>query len=294
MKPVAPVTSVLAHAAEDDRTAPVSSPSAPTAIVCDTTAYLPDEIVGRARIQRVSLYVTLDGETAAASARSPTTTPSSSACGAPTRARRPPSPPSATSSSVYEPLLAAGREIVSIHLSAGISGTCESANQARQRLIDEGRAASGSTSSTAARPAAAWACSCSRPRRWRRRAATARPCLARVDEIRDALKMWFAIDTLEYLRKGGRIGAAQALARLGAPDQADPDARGGDHPGRARPHPPPRLRAPGRVRARAPRGRRRRLGRPAHPRPRERPAAASSAAARSWAPTRSSSPRSAR
>ena len=30
---------------------------------------------------------------------------------------------------------------------------------------------------------------------------------------RDELKMWFAIDTLEYLRKGGRIGAAQALAR---------------------------------------------------------------------------------
>ena len=41
--------------------------------------------------------------------------------------------------------------------------------------------------------------------------------------------MWFAIDTLEYLRKGGRIGAAQALARLGAADQADPHARGGDH-----------------------------------------------------------------
>ena len=27
---------------------------------------------------------------------------------------------------------------------------------------------------------------------------------------RERLEMWFAIDTLEYLRKGGRIGAAQA------------------------------------------------------------------------------------
>ena len=40
---------------------------------------------------------------------------------------------------VYEPLLAEGRDIVSIHLSAGISGTCESAEQARQRLLDEGK-----------------------------------------------------------------------------------------------------------------------------------------------------------
>ena len=39
--------------------------------------------------------------------------------------------------SVYEPLLDAGREIVSIHISAGISGTFEAANQARERLIAE-------------------------------------------------------------------------------------------------------------------------------------------------------------
>ena len=40
---------------------------------------------------------------------------------------------------VYEPLLDAGREIVSIHISAGISGTFEAASQARERLIDEGK-----------------------------------------------------------------------------------------------------------------------------------------------------------
>ena len=32
----------------------------------------------------------------------------------------------------------------------------------------------------------------------------------RADSARDKLQMWFAIDTLEYLRKGGRIGAARA------------------------------------------------------------------------------------
>ena len=34
--------------------------------------------------------------------------------------------------------------------------------------------------------------------------------MAAAERSRDRLEMWFAIDTLEYLRKGGRIGAAQA------------------------------------------------------------------------------------
>ena len=40
--------------------------------------------------------------------------------------------------------------------------------------------------------------------------ATAEQAVERVAETRERLRMWFAIDTLEYLRKGGRIGAAQA------------------------------------------------------------------------------------
>ncbi len=40
---------------------------------------------------------------------------------------------------VYEPLLAEGREIVSIHISAGISGTYETAVQARERLTADGK-----------------------------------------------------------------------------------------------------------------------------------------------------------
>jgi DegV family protein with EDD domain len=33
---------------------------------------------------------------------------------------------------------------------------------------------------------------------------------ARAEQARQELKMWFAIDTLEYLRRGGRIGGARA------------------------------------------------------------------------------------
>src|SRR5581483_11526083 len=42
------------------------------------------------------------------------------------------------------------------------------------------------------------------------RGASAEEALAAAGRLRDALKMWFAIDTLEYLRRGGRIGAAQS------------------------------------------------------------------------------------
>ena len=33
---------------------------------------------------------------------------------------------------------------------------------------------------------------------------------ARVREARKALRIWFCLDTLEYLRRGGRVGKAQA------------------------------------------------------------------------------------
>ena len=40
--------------------------------------------------------------------------------------------------------------------------------------------------------------------------ASATEALATAQGARDSLKMWFSIDTLEYLRRGGRIGSAQA------------------------------------------------------------------------------------
>jgi DegV family protein with EDD domain len=35
--------------------------------------------------------------------------------------------------------------------------------------------------------------------------------VARAQAVREYLKIWFAVDTLEFLRRGGRIGAARAL-----------------------------------------------------------------------------------
>jgi DegV family protein with EDD domain len=114
-------------------------PDRNTAVVTDTTAYLPRELVAEHGIHEISLYVTLDGvqrreseitvegyddfyERLRASAGGATTS----------------QPSVGDFTELYEPLLAAGREIVSIHISAGISGTYDSALQARRTLIDSG------------------------------------------------------------------------------------------------------------------------------------------------------------
>ena len=106
-----------------------------TAVVTDTTAYLPDELVAEHGIHRISLYVTLDGEQRRESEIGPAEYDDFYE-----RLRR--SDQGATTSqpsvgdfvALYEPLLAEGREIVSIHISAGISGTYDSALQAREQL----------------------------------------------------------------------------------------------------------------------------------------------------------------
>jgi DegV family protein with EDD domain len=184
---------------------------ASTAVVTDTTANLPEELVAAHGIHRVSLYVTLDGEQ-----RAEREIPVSEYGAFYERLRR--SERGATTSQpsvgdfveVYEPLLAAGREIISVHLSAGISGTYASALQARDRLTEDGNGGerihvydsrTGCGGEALVVLAAAKAAE---------DGASGAEALEFVDSARDSLQMWFAVDTLEYLRKGGRIGAAQA------------------------------------------------------------------------------------
>jgi fatty acid kinase fatty acid binding subunit len=185
------------------------SSSAQTAVVCDTTAYLPSELLAERGVTPISLYVSVDGSQEAEADISDYAAfyerLRASENGATTS-----QPSIGDFIAVYEPLLEEGKEIVSVHLSAGISGTYEAAGQARQRLIDEGkggervhildsRSACGGTGlSVLAASAAANA------------GESSEAVLARAEQARQELKMWFAIDTLEYLRRGGRIGGARA------------------------------------------------------------------------------------
>jgi DegV family protein with EDD domain len=178
-------------------------------VVCDTTAYLPVELIASRGIQTISLYVTVDGQQEAEA---------EIADYAAFYERLRASEGGATTSqpsigdfvSVYEPLLDEGREIVSIHISSGISGTFEAAGQARERLVAEGRggerihlldsrSAAGGMGLCVLAAAAAAA-----------KGEDGEAAIARAQRAREELKMWFAIDTLEYLRRGGRIGGARA------------------------------------------------------------------------------------
>jgi DegV family protein with EDD domain len=109
----------------------------------------------------------------------------------------------------YEPLLDAGHDIVSIHISAGISGTYGSALQARDELAARGhdgriavldsRTVCGGLGLVLLAAAAS-----------ARSGAGVAAVAAHAEAARAGLRIWFSLDTLEYLRRGGRIGGAQA------------------------------------------------------------------------------------
>jgi DegV family protein with EDD domain len=181
---------------------------APVAIVSDTTHYLPPELVEREGIHQVSLYVGWSGESTrelemdgfgafyarlARDADTPTTS----------------QPSIGDFLAVWEPLLAEGRDVVSVHLAGGISGTCEAARQAQAMLAERGQGdrvvvLDGETGCGGlgflllAGAAAA------------RGGGDVQAVAERVKQARKVARIWFCIDTLEYLRRGGRIGKAQA------------------------------------------------------------------------------------
>lgn len=182
----------------------------PVAIVTDSTSYLPANTLERYGVTVVPLYVVFNVdrtvheteitdypaffEELRAAEKLPTTS----------------QPSVGDFVSAYEPLLADGRDIVSIHISGGLSGTTDSARQAaaalerdgkggeRIRIVDSKTAAGGLGLTVLA---AAVAASHGR---------SAEEVEAHALEARKELKMWFALDTLEFLKRGGRIGAASA------------------------------------------------------------------------------------
>lgn len=176
------------------------------AIVTDTCHYLPRELLAAHEIREVSLYIHWGEE---AQRESEITDYDEyyerlrTAADLPTTSQ----PSIGDFLEVYEPLLAAGHEIISVHLAGGMSGTVRAAEQAREQLgaradrvhvFDSASACGGEGLVVLAAVAAA------------RDGADLRAVTDRVARARASLKMWFAIDTLEYLRRGGRIAGAQA------------------------------------------------------------------------------------
>jgi fatty acid kinase fatty acid binding subunit len=180
-----------------------------TAVVADTTSYLPPDLLAKHDIKLVSLYVGVEGNQERESEiadlhgfyerlriSDQTVTTSQPSVG--------------DFISVYEPLLADGREIVSIHLSSGISGTYESAMQARERLTAEGKGGEKIAVLDSQTGCGGMGLMILAAAHAAEKGESAELAKERAEELREELKIWFAVDTLDYLRRGGRIGAARA------------------------------------------------------------------------------------
>ncbi len=179
------------------------------AVVTDTTHYLPRELVTRLDLHQVSLYVSFEGKTEreaditdladfysrlSASSEMPSTS----------------QPSVGDFLEVYEPLLEAGRDIVSIHLSAGISGTFTAAEQARDQLVERGIDPARIVVLDSATACAGMGMLAMAAASVARAGGSAAEAAEAAQACRRDLKVWFAVDTLEFLRRGGRVGGAQA------------------------------------------------------------------------------------
>jgi DegV family protein with EDD domain len=178
------------------------------AIVTDSTTYLPEQLIEQLGIQRVSLYVGWAGDL-----RPEHSYTDLDAFYA--RLRDSPQLPTTSQPSigdfldVYRPLVAAGRDVLSIHIAEGLSGTCQSAREAAAIL--SGESAPGVVTVHDGRTGAGGlGCLVVEAARLASQGLASAEILAAVERARETLDIWFCLDTLEYLRRGGRIGAAQA------------------------------------------------------------------------------------
>jgi len=115
-------------------------------------------------------------------------------------------PPPAAFEKVYREILDEGNEILSIHTSSKLSGTMDSAVQASRafpgapiELVDSQTTSMhlGFLVLTAARAA--------------QQGASLEECRAKADQALEQSGVYFVVETLEFLRRGGRIGGGAAF-----------------------------------------------------------------------------------
>jgi DegV family protein with EDD domain len=115
-------------------------------------------------------------------------------------------PPPALYHPIFERLADEGDPIICLHPSADLSGTVRAATVAARdfagadiRIVD---------TRTIAGPLATMVLLAAR---WAREGVDADTIIARVQDLIARQRIYFVVDTLEYLHKGGRIGGARAL-----------------------------------------------------------------------------------
>jgi DegV family protein with EDD domain len=175
------------------------------AVVTDSTSYLPAGLAARLGITVVPLHVVIDGRSGVDGVD---VTPDVVAAAlAERRSTVSTSRPTPTElAAAYRSAGAA--EVVSVHLSGELSGTADAARLAAEEVRGDGIAVTVVDSRSLAMGlgfavlAAAATAAEGKP---------ADAVAARAEEVAAGTTTLFLVDTLEHLRRGGRIGAASAL-----------------------------------------------------------------------------------
>jgi len=172
-------------------------------VITDSTADLPRDLVARWGIEVVPLYVTFGEE----SFRDGIDLPDADFNGRLASGQVPVTSQGAIGvvKRIYEQAVAGGGEAVSIHLSCGLSGTCRAAMLAADQVdgrvvvVDSGLLSMSIGWLVLAAAEAA------------RQGRTLDEIVALVEEMRGRTHVVALIEHLEFLRRGGRIGPAQAV-----------------------------------------------------------------------------------
>ncbi|MBD1381594.1 DegV family protein [Metabacillus arenae] len=173
-------------------------------IVTDSTADLPIEIIEKYDIEVVPLSIVIEGETYLdrveiepdefiEKMEKTNDLPKSS------------QPPVGKFVELYEKLIKQGYKVISIHMTGGMSGTCQSAECAAKMVegditVFDSRFISKALSFQVVEAA-----------RLVKSGESKESVIKKIIDIRDSTFLFVAVDTLENLVKGGRIGKGKAL-----------------------------------------------------------------------------------
>ncbi|HEY2763797.1 MAG TPA: DegV family protein [Pseudonocardiaceae bacterium] len=177
----------------------------PVTVVTDSTAYLPDGLAERCGIRQVPMHVLVDGDKRLDGVQ---LGPSDLVAALGRRAAVSTSRPTPGEfEAVYAEALRAGADaVLSVHLSRALSGTWEAARLAaeqvgadRVRVVDSRSTGMGLGFAALAAAAVATA------------GGDLDQAFGIAERVAARTRLYFSVDTLEHLRRGGRIGPTAAL-----------------------------------------------------------------------------------
>lgn len=174
-----------------------------TAIVTDSTSYIPEEVRRSHGIYMIPLQVTFKNESFAEEEeihvdefyrKAKEELPKTS------------QPPLGEFITLYQKLASQYDEVISVHLSSGISGTFSGAIQAGNLVENLDVHAFDSENSCAMQGFYAI-----KAAKLAKEGMSASAILEELDEMKGSLKAYFMVEDLNHLQRGGRLSSAQAL-----------------------------------------------------------------------------------